>query len=105
MPITFACQCGKQLCARDDLASRRVACPTCNDELVVPTPWVESPVQSGSEPPPFPKAVMLSELSTEQAKRKNSLWMDPVVVFGAAIPSLILIAFFAYLYQQYKARE
>jgi len=36
MPITFKCDCGKQLTVRDDLAGKRGKCPACGKILVVP---------------------------------------------------------------------
>jgi multidrug resistance efflux pump len=37
MPISFACECGKQLNAKDELAGKRVKCPACQEILMVPT--------------------------------------------------------------------
>lgn len=40
MPITVACQCGKQLRVKDELAGKRIRCPSCGAALTVS---VESP--------------------------------------------------------------
>jgi len=32
-------------------------------------------------------------------------WRDPIVVIGTAVPTLILLGFFAYLYREYSTRE
>lgn len=36
MPITFACECGKQLKTADDNAGKRVKCPACGEAVAVP---------------------------------------------------------------------
>lgn len=36
MAIRFACQCGKQLQAKDEFALRKMRCPACNTILVIP---------------------------------------------------------------------
>ena len=36
MPIIVQCSCGQAFEARDDLAGRRVACPMCQQPLVIP---------------------------------------------------------------------
>ena len=38
MPIVIACQCGKKLQAKDELAGKRVKCPQCGQPLTVPAP-------------------------------------------------------------------
>ena len=42
MPVTFPCPCGNTLRVNDDLAGRRVRCPTCQAAVAVPA----------AEPPP-----------------------------------------------------
>lgn len=37
MPIEIRCQCGKRLKAPDKLAGRTVACPSCSNEIEVPS--------------------------------------------------------------------
>ncbi|MGC8643747.1 MAG: PrsW family glutamic-type intramembrane protease [Isosphaeraceae bacterium] len=41
MAISFHCQCGKKLSARDDLAGRSVRCPACSNVLKMPVPELE----------------------------------------------------------------
>src|SRR5437870_8157476 len=36
MPITFTCDCGKQLQAEDQYAGRTTRCPACGRELPIP---------------------------------------------------------------------
>ncbi len=38
MPIPLSCACGRTLRVKDELAGRRVKCPTCGETLTVPTP-------------------------------------------------------------------
>ena len=38
MPIVFACQCGRQLRAKDGSIGRIFACPACGAKLEVPPP-------------------------------------------------------------------
>lgn len=37
MPITFACECGKQLKTGDENAGKRVKCPACGEGVLVPS--------------------------------------------------------------------
>lgn len=38
MPISFACGCGKQLRAKDELAGKKTKCPECGSILTIPAP-------------------------------------------------------------------
>lgn len=38
MPITFHCQCGQRLSARDELAGKATKCPKCGSQLTIPAP-------------------------------------------------------------------
>ena len=38
MPITVSCQCGKSFQAKDELAGRRVKCPSCGSGIQIPSP-------------------------------------------------------------------
>ena len=41
MAISFRCQCGKKLSAKDEMAGRSVRCPACSTVLKIPVPGVE----------------------------------------------------------------
>jgi hypothetical protein len=38
MAIALTCDCGRSLRLKDELAGRKIRCPSCNDSLTVPTP-------------------------------------------------------------------
>jgi hypothetical protein len=38
MPIALSCDCGRSLRLKDELAGRKIRCPSCNASLTVPTP-------------------------------------------------------------------
>ena len=67
MPITFHCQCGQRLSARDELAGRATKCPKCGAQLTIPAgkaaepdrPAVHEDIPVRDEPPPVPKAAPL----------------------------------------------
>jgi DNA-directed RNA polymerase subunit RPC12/RpoP len=44
MSVTLQCECGKRLRVKDDLAGKRVKCPSCGHAILVP------PLQSVSQP-------------------------------------------------------
>jgi hypothetical protein len=115
MSIDFSCVCGKRYRAEDRHAGKRWICPACNRELFVP---------GGAQPPPLPSPVEVAASSVERAKparppedqqsyelgsqpsreQSRPFWKDPVVVVGAAVPTLILVCFFTYLAVDYSAR-
>src|SRR5262245_6678944 len=49
MAITFSCQCGRTLKARDELAGKRATCPQCGNVLTIPEPEPEV-APSGAAP-------------------------------------------------------
>ena len=57
--VEFACQCGRQLQAREESAGQRTRCPECGRELLIPgaspavSPLTPSPPAAG-RPPPWP---------------------------------------------------
>jgi hypothetical protein len=56
MPITFTCDCGKQLRVKDELAGKRVKCPACAGGVTVPEPEPEFEVVDEAPPPkPAPR--------------------------------------------------
>src|SRR4051812_16293453 len=42
MAITFACDCGKTLRARDELAGKKARCPQCGSVRIIPQPEVSA---------------------------------------------------------------
>ena len=44
MAITFACDCGKSLRAKDDLAGKKTKCPGCGSILTIPPPPPPAPL-------------------------------------------------------------
>jgi len=54
MPISFTCECGKHLRAKDEGAGRSVKCPACGATLVIPAVSEEPPApEPEPEPPPL----------------------------------------------------
>src|SRR5262245_9080026 len=49
MPIPVSCACGRALRLKDDLAGRKVRCPTCGAVLTVPEPETELEVVEEEE--------------------------------------------------------
>lgn len=55
MPIRFACdECARSLNVRDSLAGRRIRCPHCAQELVVPQAVAKTGTQTKAKPNPTP---------------------------------------------------
>ena len=58
MPFPVACQCGKQFMAKDELAGKRVRCPSCSGVLTIPFPQQQqvdlgfnaAPMQAPAQP-------------------------------------------------------
>ena len=38
MPITTRCECGRTICLHDELAGKRIRCPSCRSVCLVPLP-------------------------------------------------------------------
>jgi len=55
MPISFTCECGKHLRAKDEGAGRSVKCPACGAMLVIPAVSEEEPPAPEPEPDPPPR--------------------------------------------------
>jgi len=47
MAISFACECGKALKARDELAGKKTKCPECGTILAIPRPEVDPDLGDG----------------------------------------------------------
>jgi hypothetical protein len=54
MPIQVACSCGKKFAAKDELAGKRVKCPTCGGAIAIPAPAAQAPPVSAPQQPADP---------------------------------------------------
>jgi hypothetical protein len=98
MAIEFTCECEKRFQAKEEYRGRRGMCPQCKREFLIGAPPVIEPELPSRMPPVLPVPVSDATLQRiEDASEPRPLWKDPVVVIGAAIPTIILIAFFTYL--------
>ena len=93
MAIAFSCGCGKRFTARDEYAGRRAICPGCRREFIFPV----RDNGGRDEPPPGDRSRPDEPEHDETAETPRPFRKDPVVVIGAAIPTLILTVFFGYL--------
>jgi hypothetical protein len=111
MPIPVTCQCGGKFTAKDKAAGRIVPCPKCGRPVEIPSLFFarDDPFRIGvdpSDPPgsayePFPVAIDYSDPpDPPEVKAKRAYWKDPVVLIGTAVPTLVLLAFVAYLVNQ-----
>ena len=90
MAINVTCECGKRFEAKDEYEGRRAICPSCRREFVFQRQGI----------PVFHEVVepSLATLQTHQDELERQeptevsrrFWKDPVVVIGAAVPTLIL---------------
>jgi hypothetical protein len=109
MPIKVVCQCGKNFQAKDEYEGRRAMCPSCRREFVFEVAGA-SISQEGTSDKTTPQAVRhrddgYTELaSIAHPEPSRPFWKDPIVVIGAALPTLILCVFFGYLYVDYRAK-
>jgi hypothetical protein len=112
MSIRFVCECGKEFEAKDEFAGKKAICPACKRDFRFAVP---SSGESENSPNSVPMA--LTQIATRDARSHTGrheadppthrvehrpFWKDPIVVIGAAIPSLILLAFFIYLYHEHS---
>jgi RsiW-degrading membrane proteinase PrsW (M82 family) len=56
VPISFTCECGKKLKARDESAGKRVACPACGHGIVIPDPETAPSLGYALQEQPTPPA-------------------------------------------------
>jgi len=94
MSILVECTCGKQVMAKDEYAGRRYKCQTCGMILTIPQRSVFIPNESLVQP------VETAATETNSETDKRPFWKDPVVVVGAALPTVILLVFLGYLYRE-----
>jgi len=107
MSIIAVCECGKKFEAKDEYEGRRAICPSCRREFVFQREGI--PVfEEVIEPSPIPPDRADDDAEPEQpqaAGASRPFWKDPIIVIGAAVPSVILAMFFAYLYREYRTKE
>ncbi len=104
MAIEFTCDCGNRYRANNEHAGHRGICPACKREFVFPGGTAlasrrNAPVE---DPPPASATQDLTPnadgtVSATDEVKPRPLWKDPVVVVGAAVPSLIILVFVCYL--------
>ena len=96
--MIFTCECGKRFQARGEYAGKRAKCPACKREFLFPVPSAVAP-----EKPAVPPLLPTIRTDEEKPTQPESLefrmpWRKaPIIVIGAAVPSLILGAFVGYL--------
>ena len=96
MSVQFTCPgCQSLLGASDDQANSIVRCPSCRNtfQLSGGSPLTAAPVHGRF---PSDDELVQSERPSPTAPGRP-LWNDPIVVIGAAVPTLIIVAFFVYL--------
>jgi hypothetical protein len=96
--IEAVCSCGKKFRAKDDYAGRRAICPACHREFTFQEK--QAPLSHDKPgPPPLPPGMTEAEKpkSDGSGETRRSFWRDPIIVVGAAVSTLILLAFFGYL--------
>ena len=77
-------------------AGRRAICPACRREFIFPSQSVPGTERSPTVvPPPQTEGEEVTPANTTELARP--FWRDPIVVVGAAVPTLILAVFFGYL--------
>ena len=116
MSIVFSCPCGKDFNAKIELAGKRALCPQCRREFVIPnqsvfgsiepTALADPPEPTPNMPPVF--AVPVSDATIRHIQPEDAprpFYRDPIIVVGATIPTLILTAFFGYLYFEHRTKE
>src|SRR5262245_10039949 len=95
--IRFACECGRQLQAREELAGKAVTCPGCGQRVPIPGPGA---VRGDEPPPPRPGAVRAEraddEFDERRPRRRRFADEDegrlaaPAGTSGKAVASLVL---------------
>jgi hypothetical protein len=99
MSIPVVCRCGRKLVAKDAAAGRIVPCPECGRPIEIPSLFF-------ARDDPIPIAVECSDPpSPARGESRHLIWKDPVVLIGAAVPSVILLVFFAYLVNRQAERK
>lgn len=136
MAIKVVCGCGARVTAKDDWIGRKARCPACSRTLLIESPVVLESIEESlvdqrrTASEPIGSLSLESRIVLEQTEEpaldsgaafsdpdltpkieppplpRRPWWKDPIVVIGATVPSLILLAFFAYLaIPQYRAWE
>jgi hypothetical protein len=64
MPIAVSCGCGRSLRIKDELAGRKIRCPSCQGEVAVPRP------QAAVDEDDVPVATVVEDAPAEPAARR-----------------------------------
>jgi hypothetical protein len=94
MTISFSCECGQQLQAKEEHAGRRTRCPKCGSDVMIPS--IEPAPEP--EPPPRPEAVTRRPRPDVRHPDEDDDWAErrprrprtPERTSTAAIISLVL---------------
>ncbi len=78
--IQFACECGRQLRARESDAGQQAVCPLCQGKVVVPA-GVAPPVEAGSFSPGQPAIIAEQPRSDDRPRRRGSYLPDGLPAF------------------------
>jgi hypothetical protein len=80
MPIAVTCRCGKSFRAKDELAGKKVLCPTCKGVLTIllpaPPPTPPAPTRSAEDEA---LAVLMSDEPVREEKPIRRTPVDPVL--------------------------
>ena len=98
MAIAFHCQCGKTFKADEDCGGMTGKCDRCGRRFVVPAlvdvgddrlplSFLAATVPDSS---PLPDQPMSAQAS-------SPAWRDPIIMYGAGVPILFLLIFFAFI--------
>lgn len=95
--IRFSCSaCGRRLVVDQQYAGWPTKCPACAATLRVPLRTTS--ITNGIPSPPTQEPEQQSSPeSTDEKAGMRPPWKDPIIVIGAAVPTLVLIGFLIYL--------
>jgi hypothetical protein len=68
MPITVACECGKQLRVKEELAGKKIRCPGC--QAIVAVPAADAEMEESPRRPARADAIEEDEVPAPKASRK-----------------------------------
>jgi hypothetical protein len=85
MAISLACDCGKKLTVKDDLAGKKVKCPNCGTILRVPEASAVSPGPSAEAPP--------EQEELPRPKKKKAVKKNNKMLYIAAGAGVLVLGF------------
>lgn len=101
MPILVECPCGKKFRVFDEHGGKRIKCPGCDQGVRVPGPALAPATPQIIAPEHASIFIPNLDLAELPPPPKRPFWKDPVIVFGAAGPTIVLALFFGYLYREH----